>query len=217
MHHVFVTGGTGYLGRSLIPRLLERGHRVGALVREGSEKKIPSGCRLVTGNALDKKSFVKNIAPADTFLQLVGVAHPSPSKEEEFKTIDLASLCASVAAATESGIKHFVYLSVAQPSSYMKGYVAVREEGERLVRSSGMDGTFLRPWYVLGPGHRWPYALVPMYWVLEALPSSREKARRFGLVNLEQMIAALAGSIENPPEGIRILEVPEIKRAMFSS
>jgi NAD(P)-dependent dehydrogenase (short-subunit alcohol dehydrogenase family) len=37
---VLVTGASGYLGRALIPQLLDRGHRVHALVRLGSEKKI---------------------------------------------------------------------------------------------------------------------------------------------------------------------------------
>ena len=41
--HVFVTGGTGYLGRPLIRELLIRGHTVRALVRPGSEKKLPAG------------------------------------------------------------------------------------------------------------------------------------------------------------------------------
>ena len=50
---VFIAGGTGYIGQRLIPRLLDRGHEVRALVRPGSERKLPEGCTAVIGNALD--------------------------------------------------------------------------------------------------------------------------------------------------------------------
>jgi uncharacterized protein YbjT (DUF2867 family) len=49
---VFMTGGTGYLGQRLIPALLKRGHEVRALVRPGSEHRLPVGCPAVIGNAL---------------------------------------------------------------------------------------------------------------------------------------------------------------------
>ncbi len=47
---IFITGGTGYLGSRLIPRLPERGHRVSALVRPGSPSKPPAGVRAVLGD-----------------------------------------------------------------------------------------------------------------------------------------------------------------------
>src|ERR1051326_1700586 len=84
-HSVFITGGTGYMGQRLIALLLDRGHSVRALVRKGSESKLPSGATPVLGNALEKSTFVGQIAPADTFVQLVGVARPSPSKAEQFR------------------------------------------------------------------------------------------------------------------------------------
>jgi hypothetical protein len=75
-----------------------------------------------------------------------------------------------------------------------------------------MRATFLRLWYVLGPGHRWPYLLVPAYFVFERLPGTRDAARRIGLVTLPQMVAAIVRAIESPPVGVRIVEVPEIRR-----
>ena len=161
--NIFITGGTGYVGRALIPRLLERGHSVRALVRRGSEQRLTRSCEAVIGNALDASSFADNVQPSDTFVQLVGVPHPSPAKAGEFKSIDLASARASVSAAAGAGVKHFVYVSVAQPSPVMKAYQAARAEGESMIRESGLAATILRPWYVLGPGHLWPYALVPIY------------------------------------------------------
>jgi uncharacterized protein YbjT (DUF2867 family) len=215
--NVFITGGTGYIGRVLIPRLLERGHETRALVRQGSERKLPYGCQAVIGNALDASTFADQVQPSDTFVQLVGVPHPSPAKAAQFQSIDLASVRASVLAAAAAAVKHFVYVSVAQPSPVMKAYQAARAEGEQMIRDSGLDATILRPWYVLGPGHRWPYALIPMYWLLERLPVTRDTARRLGLVTLDQMIDALVASVESGPGGLRILEVPSIKSAASRS
>jgi uncharacterized protein YbjT (DUF2867 family) len=211
--NVFITGGTGYIGRVLIPRLLERGHAVRALFRRGSEQKLPSGCEPVVGNALDLASFANQVWPSDTFVQLVGVPHPSPAKAAEFQSIDLASVRASVTAASGAGIKHFVYVSVAQPAPVMKAYQAVRAEGEKLIRDSGMNATIIRPWYVLGPGHRWAYALTPMYWLFEQIPGTRETARRLGLVTLDQIVAAITTAVGSPVDGVRIYEVPSIREA----
>jgi len=212
-HQIFITGGTGYLGTRLIPALLARGHRVTALARRGSERKLPAGCGVVEGSALDASSFADKVAPADTLVHLVGTSHPAPWKAEQFRKVDLASVRASVEAARTGGVRHFVYLSVAQPAPAMRTYVAVRAECEGLIAGSGLAATFLRPWYVLGPGHRWPYALVPFYALFERLPATRETARRVGLVKLHEMIAALVWSVENPAAGQRVLDVMAIRSA----
>jgi uncharacterized protein YbjT (DUF2867 family) len=92
----------------------------------------------------------------------------------------------------------------------MRAYVDVRQQCERIVRQAGLSATIVRPWYVLGPGHRWPLALLPFYKAAEHISSLREGARRLGLVTLEQMVETLVWAIENPPARIRVLEVPEI-------
>ena len=212
---MFVTGGTGYLGRRLIPRLLARGHRVRALARLGAEGRLPSGCDVRGGDALDATTFASAVAPADTFVQLVGTPHPSPAKAKEFVAVDLASIRASAAAARDAGIGHFVYVSVAHPAPVMKAYIAVRAEGEALLAAAGLRATILRPWYVLGPGHRWAVALVPLYWMAERVPATRDTARRLGLVTLAQMVAALVYAVEHPPETTRVVEVPEIRRGSW--
>jgi uncharacterized protein YbjT (DUF2867 family) len=210
-HHIFVTGGTGYMGRPMIQELLARGHTVRALVRPGSAGQLPAGAAEVRGNALDATRFAALIPPADTLVHLVGTPHPSPLKAQQFRDVDLASIRAAVWAAENSTVRHLIYVSVAHPAPVMRAFIAVRTEGEALVRGSGLAATILRPWYVLGPGHRWPYLLVPLYRILETLPSTREQARRLGLVKLDQIVAALVRAVENPVQGIRVVEVPEIR------
>ena len=212
-HHVFLTGGTGYIGSRLVRQLLARGHAVRALVRPGSEDKLPKGAEVVWGNPLDRDTFAGQVQPADTFVQLVGVPHPSPAKAEQFKTIDLASARASVSAAVDAGVRHFVYVSVAHPAPVMKAYTETRQKAEGLLKSSGLNATILRPWYVLGPGHRWPYLILPLYWLFGLIPSKRDTVRRLGLVNVRRMVDALTWAVENPPTATRVVEVPEIRAA----
>src|SRR5262245_39790341 len=111
MARVFVTGGTGHIGHALISALLRRGHEVRALARPGSEHRLPSGCDAIIGDALEESSYRDRVAPADTFVQLVGVAHPNPSKAAEFRAVDLASVRAAVNSARAAGVAHFVYVS----------------------------------------------------------------------------------------------------------
>jgi len=210
---VFVTGATGYVGRALIPALLRRGHRVRALSRAASASRVPPGAEVIVGDALVASSFAPAVAPADTLVHLVGTPHPSPAKAASFRAIDLVSAHAALDAALESGVRHFVYVSVAQPAPVMRAYIEVRQAVEARIRASGMAATIVRPWYVLGPGHRWPYVLLPVYAVLARVPATRDSAQRLGLVTLAQMVAALVASIERGPDGERVLNVPDIRAA----
>jgi uncharacterized protein YbjT (DUF2867 family) len=210
--HVFITGGTGYVGRRLIPVLQKQGCTVRALVRAGSEKRLPPGCDIVVGNALDRTTFESSIERDSTFVQLVGVPHPSPAKERQFYEIDLVSAKASIDAAKARDVDHFVYVSVAQPAPVMKAYQTSRAIAEGHLAHSELTHTILRPWYVLGPGHRWPYVLKPFYWLAEHRASTRASALRLGLVTIDQMVATLALVVAAPPKSSRIVTVPEIRR-----
>ena len=128
--------------------------------------------------------------------------------------MDLASIRATTAAAVRAGARHLVYVSVAHPAPVMKAYIAARQKGEALVEATGIPATILRPWYVLGPGHRWPHVLMPLYAVLRWFPKTRESAERLGLVTRSAMVAALVKAVEAPPAtGVRIVGVREIRRS----
>ena len=210
---VFVTGGSGFIGRAMATELLRRGHVVRALVRPGSENKLAAGCEIVHGDALNASSYESHISPSTTFVHLVGVSHPSPSKTAEFRSIDLQSIREAVQAARKSAVRHFVYLSVARPAPMLREYQAVRAEGERVITEAGLNATFVRPWYVLGPGRRWPMALIPMYAIARMIPATREGAVRLALVTLDQMVSTLVWTVENPVEGIRAFNPPDIRQS----
>jgi uncharacterized protein YbjT (DUF2867 family) len=208
---IFLAGATGYMGRALVPTLVQSGHQVHALVRPESTAKVKAGCIPVLGDALNSETFTAQVPEHCTYVHLVGTPRPAPWKEKQFRAIDLPSVKASVAAAVTAKVSHFIYVSVAHPAPVMKAYVQVRTEAEAIIRTAGLPATILRPWYVIGPSHWWPVVLLPFYKLCERLPATRDASLRLGLLTLSQMVTAILWAVEHPPRNTQILGVPEIK------
>src|SRR5262245_893455 len=115
MAFVFVTGANGFIGRALSAELIRRGHKVRGLVRRGKESEVAPGSEVVTGDPLDASPYRRQVEGADTFVHLVGVSKPNPLKADQFRHIDLTSARAAIANASAVGVRHFVFVSVAQP------------------------------------------------------------------------------------------------------
>lgn len=122
---------------------------------------------------------------------------------------------ASAEAAKQAGVRHFVYVSVAQtPTRVMQDYQQCRAEGEAAILATQIPATMIRPWYVVGPGHYWPLLLQPLFTILEWIPATSKKAKALRLVTLKQMLQTLLYSVENvPAAGVRIIEIDEIKKS----
>jgi nucleoside-diphosphate-sugar epimerase len=208
---VFIAGGTGYMGRALAGALIGRGHSVRVLARPASFPRVPEGCVTIAGDALDSATYAERVRGADVFVHLIGTPSPSPTKARDFLWVDLESVREALKAVAGSGVRHFVYVSVAQPAPVMHAYVMARAQAEASIRQAAVPATILRPWYVLGPGHQWPRLLLPLYWLAALVPPFRAGARRLGFVTLEQMVTSLVSAVEAEPDGVRIVDVPAIR------
>lgn len=137
---ILVTGGTGTLGRRLVPRLLDAGVAVRVLSRgtkpplEGVEHVVAD---LATGEGVDAA-----VAGAPTIVHLAG-----SNKGDEVKAGHLAR------AAARAGARHLVFISVVgadrvpvrtRMDRAMFGYYASKREAERVVADSGVPWTTLR-------------------------------------------------------------------------
>lgn len=214
MKTIFITGGTGYIGSRLIRALVKRGgYRVKALIRANSLSKLPAGCEAVIGDALDYTSYQQELETTAVFVHLVGVAHPSPAKAAAFRNIDLASVTEALKATAGKPIERFIYLSVAMyPTKIMAAFQSARAEGERLLLAAPFPSTFIRPWYVLGPGHWWPIILKPLYALMRIIPGRRQMAAELSTVTIAQMINTLLKEIDHDAAGNRIIDVAAIKK-----
>ena len=137
---ILVTGGTGTLGRLVVPRLRNAGCRVRVLSRQSRE--AVDGVELVTGDLATGQGVEAAVEGAEIVLHLAG-----SSKGDEDKAENL------VRAASGAGARHLVYISVvgadripvdSRVDRAMFGYFASKLAAERVVADSGLPWTTLR-------------------------------------------------------------------------
>lgn len=149
MKTVALTGATGFVGRVTLDRLLQAGWHVRALTRRDQPTK--SGISWVNG-ALDRPASLTELCDgANAVLHVAGVVNaPDAAGFEAGNVTGTANI---LAAAKEAGIKRFVHVSsLAARHPELSMYGASKARAEKLVGTSLLDWTIVRPPGVYGPG-----------------------------------------------------------------
>jgi uncharacterized protein YbjT (DUF2867 family) len=128
---ILVTGGTGTLGRQVVPRLRESGRDVRVLSRHDHES--GDGVAYVTGDLLRGEGIEPAVAGVETILHLAG----GPKGDDE-ATRNLMQ------AASRAGTRHVVYISVIGADRVPLGWLKSKLGAERAVSDSGVPWTTLR-------------------------------------------------------------------------
>jgi uncharacterized protein YbjT (DUF2867 family) len=150
-HRVFVTGASGFVGRSTVRALVLRGHEVSALVRSGRLE--IDGVGVVQGDLFDAESLDRGMRGCDAVIHLVGIIQEKKSKGVTFERIHIEGTRAVLDAARRAGIRRHVQMSaLGTRSDAVSTYHRTKFEAEELVRHSGLEWTILRPSMIHGPG-----------------------------------------------------------------
>jgi uncharacterized protein YbjT (DUF2867 family) len=217
---ICVTGGTGFVGQEVIPRLLENGYGVRALVRsQHSAKKLSfakdkfSGkLEFIIGDATEPNDVRKALVGADALIHLVGIRREEMKRTGlSYVDVDLASALASAIAMERSGIKRILFLSAGALGN--SEYVQTKARAEQAIIDAKLDWTIFRPAFIIGPGQQWPVVMGPFLWVLGLLPGKiGDTAKRADNLTREQLAHAFITSLRDDRTIGKILEVPELKK-----
>lgn len=152
-------GATRGIGRIVMERALERGHRVRALVRPGSPLDFAHpGLTLVRGDATSTEDLRRLFAGADAVLSAIGT--PARAK----RPVRTEAARATVRAMQATGVRRLVAVSVYGVGEtrshlpfftrnlvfplFLRRVIADHETQEQAIRGSDVDWTLVRPPYL---------------------------------------------------------------------
>ncbi len=156
---ILVLGGTGFVGRSICEKLVERrgGAGRGIVVPtrrlgHGRHLQMLPGLQLVEADLHDDAQLARLVAGCDAVVNLVAVLQ---GDERRFQQVHVALPRRIAAACRTAGVKRLVHVSalgVAEeaPSRYLRS----KAQGEKVLKEAGLDLTILRPSLIFGAHDR---------------------------------------------------------------
>ncbi len=147
---VLVTGGSGFVGGHVVPRLRADGRDVRALVRDPA-RAGDLDAELVQGDMTDPASLRAAMAGCDVVIHLVAIRQGRP---EQFQRVMVDGTRNLLAAAKEADVRRFVLMSALGTTAETKDlvpYYNAKWTQEQDVKASGSEHVIFRPSFVFAP------------------------------------------------------------------
>jgi uncharacterized protein YbjT (DUF2867 family) len=157
---IVVTGGTGFIGREVVKRLLETPGASLAVTTRDPGRDDPWGGRVERFQAFagDPLSLGKAFTGAEVVVHAIQFPnHPveDPAHGRSYLEVDGAGTKVAVAVAKKLGVRRFVYLSGAGAGRGLaKPWFRAKDMAEAAIRESGMEHALVRPSWIYGAGDR---------------------------------------------------------------
>jgi nucleoside-diphosphate-sugar epimerase len=209
----FVTGASGFLGHTVCAELLSRGHETSSLVRRpGSE---PEGTTAASGDLTDAAALTRLIKEAQPECVIHLAAEIATQRDPaKIAAVNIAGTGHLLEACAKADSPRFVFASTVvtgdadgrvldedSPLPVETPYGRSKQEGERMVRESGLHHVVMRPSHVYGPGG----------WYAEEIVGRLKQPGRFAVigkgdnwwdvVRVEDVAAACVDAAERAPSG----------------
>ena len=149
---LFVTGGSGYIGRHLLRSL--DSHRYSKIVylSRAAPASAPSG-EVIRADLLEGSAYAEALKGCDTVLHMAAVT--GKSRPAEYFRVNREGTRMLIGECCRAGVRRFIYVStiaVKFRDQHRYYYAQSKCQAEELVRSSGLQYTIVRPTMVMGKG-----------------------------------------------------------------
>ena len=195
---ILLTGGTGFVGKSILDELIRQGHTVRLLVRD-PEAVQPNlaGVDAVCGNILVPNGLPKAASGVDAVIHLVGVI--SECGRRTFQQVHVEGTRNVVNAVRDAGVRRFVHMSAlgTRPQAVSR-YHKSKFAAEELVRNSGLDYTIFRPSLIYGPEDHFVNLFAKISRWSPFLPVMGAGTSRMAPIAVESVAKAFVGALSEP-------------------
>ena len=211
---VLVTGASGFLGAAVCSRLTEAGHATFALVRSPGSQ--PGGTTAVAGDLVDEAALRDAVARAEPECVIHLAAEIATQRDPD--RIDLVNIqgtrrlleaCTAAAAPPRfvfastvvTGEADGAVLDEQSELPVETEYGRSKQEGERLVRESGLEHAILRPSHVYGPGGWFALELVTRLRGVGRAAVVGRGDNWWDVVHVDDVAAGFVAAAERAPAG----------------
>ncbi|TFG34473.1 NAD-dependent epimerase/dehydratase family protein [Candidatus Thorarchaeota archaeon] len=168
---VLITGATGFVGRKLIPRILEEGHEVVALVRSTSNiEGLPKQVEVREADLLDITSLEAAVQDIDAVIHLAAYFDFYPSSVDLMYRVNVEGTKNLMSACVGTKVERFIYCSSTEaigpvrfppgnedtelnPSfDYGHSKVLAEQAVREITKDTNLDHVILRPTGIMGEG-----------------------------------------------------------------
>ncbi len=198
-----VTGGTGFLGRTVVARLRADGWRVRQLVR--TPRAAPG--ELVEGSLADEDALRRLVAGADVVVHMAALTHCRDAKGFRLVNVGGARNLGKAIRVAAPAARVVAVSSLAAREPTLSPYAATKAAGEVALLESARaaSSVVLRPCALYGPGDR---ASLPVFRaaMLPLVPVPRRPRARMALLHVEDAGRAVVAAC-SPEAGTASWEV----------
>lgn len=149
---ILLTGANGYIGTRLLPRLVDEGHEIYALVRSRSRIEIPekfqSKLQVIEADLLDPSSLLKIPVDIDAAYYLVH----SMSYSQKFSELEAASAKNFVSRIENTQAKQIIYLSGLANEAHLSRHLTSRKRVGEILKTGKVPVTILMAGIIIGSG-----------------------------------------------------------------
>jgi NADH dehydrogenase len=196
--NVFITGGSGFVGRHLCEKLVRQGHSVTVLTRQRSSARAVQhlpGLTVLEGDVYNTDEVAKLLRGHDALIHLVAILHGNEASFDRVHAQLPQRLAQACHAAQVRRVVHVSAIGVAEDAPSM--YLRSKARGEAAWLQSGLDVRVLRPSVIFGADDRFTNLFASLQKTFPILPLAGANAR-FAPVWVENVANALVKLLQWP-------------------